>query len=167
MARFPAQVMEKRGDLPGALEVFEKALEIDEDNKMARFRKARVLMGMERYHVSRYPRSSYAILCLEAKTAFLFRNILQDALPILEHLSKVSSTEPSVLFLLGKLYRILGDIPSSTLMLTHARDLNPRLNAVVAGLGLGLDGGEEEQEMSVEGRKRGGGTRLRGVMRDE
>jgi hypothetical protein len=52
-------------------------------------------------------------------------------------------------------------------MLTHARDLNPRLNAVVAGLGLGLDGGEEEQETSVEGRKRGGGTRLRGVMRDE
>lgn len=58
MARFPEQVMEKRGDLPGALEVFEKALEIDEDNKMAGFRKARVLMGMERYHVSRYPRSS-------------------------------------------------------------------------------------------------------------
>jgi hypothetical protein len=56
-------------------------------------------------------------------------------------------------------------------MLTHARDLNPRLNAVVAGLGLGLDGGEEEEEeeKSLEGRRRGGsgGARLRGVMRDE
>ena len=133
--------MEKRGDLPGALEVFEKALEIDEENKMARFRKARVLMGMERYHVSfRQDQSTFSKLRQRPKYT-----ILQDALPILEHLSKVSSTEPSVLFLLGKLYRILGDVPSSTLMLTHARDLNPRLNAVVAGLGLGLDGGEEEQ----------------------
>lgn len=57
--------MEKRGDLPGALDVFEKALEIDEENKMARFRKARVLMGMERYHVSCPPGSIYI---LETKT---------------------------------------------------------------------------------------------------
>jgi hypothetical protein len=60
--------MEKRGDLSGALEVFEKALEIDEENKMARFRKARVLMGMERYHVSCYSRSSRAILVLSKLT---------------------------------------------------------------------------------------------------
>lgn len=43
--------MEKRGDLKGALDVFEKALLIDPKNKMARFRKARVLMGLKRYEV--------------------------------------------------------------------------------------------------------------------
>lgn len=45
-------VMERRGDLEGALGVFERSLEIDEENKMARFRKARVLMGLQRYEVS-------------------------------------------------------------------------------------------------------------------
>lgn len=44
--------MERRGDLEGALSVFERSLEIDEENKMARFRKARVLMGLQRYEVS-------------------------------------------------------------------------------------------------------------------
>lgn len=49
-----SQVVEKRGDLKGALQVFERALSIDPKNKMSRFRKGRVLMGLRRYQVRRF-----------------------------------------------------------------------------------------------------------------
>lgn len=46
------QIVEKRGDLEKALNLYEKALEITPANKMARFRKARVLIGMKQYTAS-------------------------------------------------------------------------------------------------------------------
>jgi hypothetical protein len=62
--------MERRGDLEGALGVFERSLEIDEGNKMARFRKARVLMGLQRYDVS--PDSAVALACFYVFFSRLF-----------------------------------------------------------------------------------------------
>jgi hypothetical protein len=49
------QIVEKRGDLPKALELYEQALEITPSNKMARFRKVRVMIGMKQYDVSLPP----------------------------------------------------------------------------------------------------------------
>jgi hypothetical protein len=83
------------------------------------------------------------------------------------------------LFLLGKLYRIMGHSREATEMFTHARDLNPRLANAIAGMrrrGGGRGGGsddddeeedddddDEEEEDDEDGRA-GGRMRVRSDM---
>jgi len=92
-------------------------------------------------------------------------------LPILVDLARTSSIEASVLFLLGKLYRIMGNHTSATEMFTHARDLNPRLAGAIAGMTARLGGeeGSSDEESGEdghvgygEGRQRGARARVRG-----
>ncbi|KAJ9126244.1 hypothetical protein QFC24_001969 [Naganishia onofrii] len=112
-------IVEKRGDLGKALEVYEKALEISPNNKMARFRKIRVMIGLKQY---------------------------KKALPLLEDLSKTCSTEASIMFLLGKLYRLLGDRTKAMRAFTYARDLHPKLASAITSVMVtgDIDDGDEE-----------------------
>lgn len=73
---------------------------------------------------------------------------LQKALPLLEDLSKTCSNEASVMFLLGKLYRLMGNREKAMCAFTYARDLHPKLaNAISSVMATGEDGdGDEEAE---------------------
>jgi hypothetical protein len=50
---------------------------------------------------------------------------------MLHEIARTSSGEASVIFLLAKLCRIMGDLKGSTRLFTHARDLNPKLASVI------------------------------------
>lgn len=135
--------MEKRGDLAKALKLYEQALEITPSNKMARFRKVRVMIGMKQYDV-RAPSSDE--ICANS--------VPQQALPLLEDLSKTCSNEASVLFLLGKLYRLMGDRTRAMRAFIYARDLHPKLAGAITSVmktGEEEDGDEAEAEAVREG----------------
>ncbi|KAJ9094314.1 hypothetical protein QFC19_007999 [Naganishia cerealis] len=121
-------IVEKRGNLGKALEVYEKALEISPDNKMARFRKVRVMIGLKQY---------------------------KKALPLLEDLSKTCSTEASIMFLLGKLYRLLGDRVKAMRAFTCARDLHPKLASAIASVMATGDVGAGDEEAAAEAIREG------------
>lgn len=67
---------------------------------------------------------------------------------MLEDLSKTCSNEASVMFLLGKLYRLMGDRDRAMRAFIYARDLHPKLaNAISSVMATGEDGdGDEEAE---------------------
>lgn len=75
---------------------------------------------------------------------------LQDAFPILQDLARVSSEEASVVFMLGKVYRLMGNHTASMEMFTRARDLNPKLAGAMQNLVVnGTDGSEQEADPDV------------------
>lgn len=71
----------------------------------------------------------------------IMRYLQQEALPLLLDLARTSSNEASVLFLLGRLYGLLGNRTAAMEMYTHARDLNPKLAGAIQTLvGAGREG---------------------------
>ncbi len=80
---------------------------------------------------------------------------LQEALPALEDLAVRASQESNVVYLLGKLYRMTGQIEKSTIAFTHARDLNPKLSASIKAFIEGHDDGGEETMDEADGGEAG------------
>lgn len=81
-------------------------------------------------------------------------SVSQKALPLLEDLAKTCSNEASVLFLLGKLYRLMGDRTRAMRAFIYARDLHPKLAGAITSVmktGEEEDGDEAEAEAVREG----------------
>ena len=91
------QIMEKLGHPKAALTQYSHALSLAPNSALARFKKARVLMGLKHY---------------------------ADALVELEVLKNLAPEEANVFFLLGKCFKGLGRRADSVRMFTTALNLD-------------------------------------------
>ena len=106
-----------------ALEMLSNAITIDPKNPLARFQKAQVLLSTEQYEL---------------------------ALTELKQLVEMAPKEGSVYFVLGKVYKKLGDQSKAMVHLTRALDLSPKDAQQIKAAILNLekeDNAEEEEEL--------------------
>lgn len=78
----------------------------------------------------------------------------QNALTDLTELRDLAPDEANVPFVLGKLFRVMGRKVDATRAFTVARDLDPKLGAIIGHL---LEEMAEEGEGAVDGPAGGGG----------
>ncbi|KIY51024.1 TPR-like protein [Fistulina hepatica ATCC 64428] len=91
--------VERRGDRRAALELFDKAIRLQTDNALTRYRRAKILIALKRYKAT-----------------------VED----LEFLRNVSPEEANVVFQLAKAYRLMGDELKSAQTLAVVRDIAPK-----------------------------------------
>ncbi|THU92149.1 TPR-like protein [Dendrothele bispora CBS 962.96] len=92
-------VLERQGDREGARTLFDQAVSNSPDNALARYRRAKMLIGMKEYDA---------------------------AIKDLEFLHSSSPDEANIVFQLAKVYRLVGDEVKSAHLLARARDIAPR-----------------------------------------
>ncbi|QSL65689.1 hypothetical protein MERGE_003002 [Pneumocystis wakefieldiae] len=97
-------IVERNKDFPEALQLYKKASELAPTSALARFKKAKVLVCLRQYHL---------------------------ALKELLFLKDLAPDEANVHFLLGKLYKQLGDKPSAMRHLTVALNLDNRASHLI------------------------------------
>jgi len=139
-----AQVLEKRLDIAKAFKVYERALRLAPDNHVVQFKWIRGLVSLGRHTVSE---DSH----VPAIRVLNIRWDPQEALPALEDLAVRASQESNVVYLLGKLYRMTGQIEKSTIAFAHARDLNPKLSASIKAFIEGHDNADAETMAEADG----------------
>jgi len=106
-----------------ALEMLSNAISIDPKNPLARFQKAQVLLSTEQY---------------------------EFALAELMQLVEMAPKEGSVYFVLGKVYKKLGEQSKAMVYLTRALDLSPKDAQQIKAAILNLekeDNADEEEEL--------------------
>lgn len=96
-----SQALEKLRKSQQALSYYERAVELAPQSKLARFKKARLLVQMKEYEM---------------------------ALQELETLKNMVPDEPNVHFLLGRIHKRLGDKSSALRHYTMAMNLDPKVN---------------------------------------
>ena len=109
-----------------ALEMLTNAINIDPKNPLARFQKAQVLLSSEQY-------DQYELALVELK-----------------QLVEMAPKEGSVYFVLGRVYKKLGDQSKAMVHLTRALDLSPKDAQQIKSAILNLekeDNAEEEEEL--------------------
>lgn len=92
-------VKERQGNLEAALDLFNEAVRLSQDNALVRYHRAKVLIAMKKYKLA-----------------------AQD----LEALRDTSPDESNVIFQLAKVYRLMGDKVKSAQTLAIARDVSPK-----------------------------------------
>jgi len=112
--------VERRGLREEAFNLFKEAVRLSPDNALVRYRRAKILISMQRY---------------------------QAALEDLLHLRNIAPDESNVVYQLARLYRLMGNTVQSALQLATARDLSPQSMNKIKKLvettkdGQGEDGG--------------------------
>lgn len=91
--------VERRNDRAGGLKLFNEAVELQPDNALVRYRRAKIYIAMRRY---------------------------EDAISDLEFLRNTSPEEANVVFQLAKAYRLAGDDVKALHMVAVARDIAPK-----------------------------------------
>jgi len=91
--------VERRADREGALALFNQAVQLDPDNALVLYRRAKILVCMRKY---------------------------QLAVEDLVHLRNTTPEESNVVFQLAKVYRLLGDEVNAAQTLAVARDISPK-----------------------------------------
>lgn len=91
--------VERRGDRDAALRLFHDAVDLDPDNALVRYRRAKILVSMRKY---------------------------EAAIEDLEYLRSTAPEESNVVFQLAKAYRLVGDEAKSAQTLAVARDISPK-----------------------------------------
>jgi len=113
-------VLEKQGLTKEALGRYDQACELAPTSALVMFKRTKVLVAMKQYE-------------LAARDLIRLRDIAPD--------------ESNVAFLLGKVYRWMGDNASATRQFAIAQDLDPKLRTAVAEIMNGSEGDEEEEEI--------------------
>ncbi|KAL1680846.1 hypothetical protein EV122DRAFT_275784 [Schizophyllum commune] len=115
--------VERRNDRPGGLKLFNEAVELQPDNALVRYRRAKIYIAMRRY---------------------------EDAISDLEFLRNTSPEEANVVFQLAKAYRLAGQEVKALHMVAVARDIAPKsVNRIRKLLELNKD--EDEDNRMDEG----------------
>ncbi|KAG8914429.1 anaphase-promoting complex subunit cdc27 [Tulasnella sp. 408] len=99
--------LEKRGELEQALERYNRSLALSPLSPLVKFKRVKVLIQLKQYE-----------------------NALKDLL----ELRDLAPEEANVPFVLGKLYREMGRNVEATRCFTIARDLDPKLSAIIGHL---------------------------------
>ena len=76
--------------------------------------------------------------------SYLSSLTFQDAIPELEQLTRTAPDEANIFFLLGKCYLRLDRKSEAMVVFSHARDLQPKLEAAIKATFEA--GGEDEEE---------------------
>ena len=137
---FFSQAVERRRDREAALALFNEAVQLAPENALVRYRRAKILISMRKYHVSHNDLN------------FMFDPdfvIPQPAVEDLEFLRNATPEESNVIFQLAKVYRLLGNVVKSAQTLAAARDIAPKsMNKIKKLLDTGKD---DEDDMMDEG----------------
>ncbi|KDQ12386.1 hypothetical protein BOTBODRAFT_161987 [Botryobasidium botryosum FD-172 SS1] len=119
-------VLEKQGLTQEALGRYNQACELAPASALVMFKRTKVLVAMKQYEAS-----------LAARDLIRLRDIAPD--------------ESNVAFLLGRVYRCLGDNAAATRQFAIAQDLDPKLRPTIADIMNGAEGeGELEEDEDEE-----------------
>lgn len=154
-----SKVLEKRGATEEALGRYNRACELAPTSALVMFKRTKVLVALRRYEVSG-TRVFARIYLATAKCrhicsppcSFSFQSnrssrggLTQLAVKDLLRLRDIAPDESNVAFMLGKVYRALGDSAKATQQFVIAQDLDPKLATNVNQLLKGeLDGNDSE-----------------------
>jgi anaphase-promoting complex subunit 3 len=106
-----------------ALQCLQKAIEIDPNNYLARFKRGTVLASMGNHQVRRF----FLFLCL----LFDQKKKKKEALSELEALRDIAPKEPSIHFTLGKIYKKIDQKERALVSLNTAIDLDPKNSGII------------------------------------
>ncbi|THH33983.1 hypothetical protein EUX98_g338 [Antrodiella citrinella] len=124
-------VHERSGNSEAALALFDEAIRMSPDNALVRYHRAKVLISMKRYPVSRLLHKFSGVRKAKRATRLCHWDVgrlrdMQLAITDLESLRDSSPDESNVIFQLARVYRLTGQKVKAAQLLAVARDVSPK-----------------------------------------